>query len=225
MSTELSNSVSNNPIMDDDIDESFDVKPVEINLPAPLSNDELNKVHTMMKSKSNKELVTIITNLVTSRKDDKTNDTNIESTILKNLSSASKRELLNMMGPLLHQQNKHVVFQDSHSLDTVSEQNKTSHDELRKKLHNKIYMSNKNNLKKMYEKMSEGLTSFQNSGQETEQETEQVRDQTNSTNNNSENDIIKETKSKKKQKKLDREKLQSQLMDQMASLIKEQQLQ
>lgn len=194
-------------IQDDDIDENFDEKPVEINLPAPLSNDELNKVHVLMKSKSNKEITEIITKLMTSQKDSTQVDKmQLESSLLKNLSSSSKRELINMMGTILHQQNKHIVFQNACSLDTVTEQNKKSHDDLRKKLHEKIYMSNKNNLKKMYEKMTESMASLQN-------------DNIDNTDSNQEQN---KTKSKKKKNKLNSQKLQSQLMDQMASLLQEQ---
>ena len=203
-------------ICDDDIDESFDIKPIEVNLPAPLSTDELNKVHALMKTKSNKELSEIIAKLMTSKK----NNTEIEkvqkeSSLLKNLSSSSKRELLNMMDSILHQENKHVIFESADSLDTVTKQNKTSHDELRKKLHEKIYMSNKSNLKKMYEKMTEGMSSLQQDSQP----------QTNINDDESNEQSKEQSKSKKKKSKLNRNKLQSQLMEQLTSLLEEQKTQ
>jgi hypothetical protein len=206
-------------LRDDDIDESFDNKPIEVNLPAPLSTDELNKVHALMKTKSNKELSEIIAKLMTSKK----NNTEIEkvqkeSSLLKNLSSSSKRELLNMMDSILHQENKHVIFENADSLDTVTKQNKTSHDELRKKLHEKIYMSNKSNLKKMYEKMTEGMSSLQQDSQ--------PQTNINDENNEQSNEQSKEqSKSKKKKSKLNRNKLQSQLMEQLTSLLEEQKTQ
>ena len=200
---------------EDDIDETFDEKPVHVNLPVPLSNDELNKVHELMKTKSNKEISEIVTKIMTSEKEKKEIEKmKIESSILKNLNTSSKRELLNLLDLVLHQQNKHIVFENANMLETVTEDKKESHDELRKKLHSKIYMTNKNNMKKMYEKMSENLMSMQ---QESEQQTEQTSEQ------NVNSEITSEKKNKKKKNKLNRQKLQNQLMEQMANLLQEQQ--
>lgn len=198
----------------DELDESFDDKPVTLDLPTPLTNSELNKMHEMMKSKSNKEIMDIINQIATNGDKSELNKKDESSSILKNLKSSSKRELINMMSLLVNQKNKHLIFQNASKLDTVK--NDELRNELRKKLHNKIYMSNKNNLKKMYEKMAEGLQTL-----EEPSESHEPSDQ-NEQNITENIQSVKSSKSKKKNKKLNRQKLQEQFMNQMANLIKEQ---
>jgi hypothetical protein len=189
--------------IDDDIDESFDDKPKVVEVPELLSNEDLDKIHTLMKTKSNKEIIEIITKLVSTD----TNQTEfqkiqVQSGLLKNLGSSSKRDLLNMLDTIVTEKNKHVIFESSSKLQTVSDNNKQSNDELRKKLHQKIQMSNKKNQQQMYEKLMEQF-------QQSQKDSENQPNQSNETG----------LKPKKK-KKINNKLFQDDIVNQMAELLK-----
>jgi hypothetical protein len=198
----------------DDIDETFDNKPVEVNLPELLSTDELNHIHGFLKGKSNKELSEIVTKILTKNTDEnELQKMQLTSSIMKNLGTSSKRELLTTLDTILNSQNKYIVFESADKLNTITEEQKTSNDDLRKKLHQKIFMSNKKNQQKMYEKM---MTQFQQSQNQTEPTNTETNIETNTeTNTKSSDDKIK----KKKKNKKNNTAFQQNIIDQMTSIV------
>lgn len=200
----------------DDIDESFDSKPVEVTFPELLSTDELNQIHGFLKGKSNKELSELVTKILTKNTDqNEMQKMQITNSIMKNLGTSSKRELLTTLDTILNSQNKHIIFESADKLVTIqNEEQKSSNDELRKKLHQKIFMSNKKNQQKMYEKM---MNQFQKSQTETHevQETHEVEETQNLKSND---DKKKKKKNNKINKKINSDVFQQNIIEQMTAI-------
>jgi hypothetical protein len=208
-----SNMLNNNNVSDDnDIDETFDDKPVEIKLPELLSNDELDKIHGFLKGKSNKELSELVTKLLTKDKNkDELQRMQLTNSIMKNLGTSSKRELLNTLDTIINTENKHIVFDSADKLTTISEEKKSSNDELRKKLHQKIFMTNKKNQSKMYEKMMQQFkdsTSEKPDGTASEKPDESASEKPDD-----------EKKKKKKNKKINKTAFQEDIVNQMMQIL------
>jgi hypothetical protein len=190
---------------DDELDEQFnekvdntdDDKIKQIDIPPPLSNEELTKLNELVKTKSNKELVDYITQLVllNSKKNSDIEKLQIQNNVAKMYTGNSKRCLIEIISKFVNQKNKHIIFTDSTELKTMTEKQKLSHDELKEKLRNKL--KSKQNMTKMYEELQEQLKGSE------------LGDLINSEN----------TEGKKK-KKLDPKKLQTKLVNQMANLLK-----
>ncbi len=189
--------------LDDQLDEDFNQKPVVVDTPAPLSNDELSKINELIKNKSNKELVDYISKLILTNTD---NLSDVQKLQMQHNSNKmyegnSKRVLIETIGKFINQNNKNIIFDDASKLKTMNEE-QLSREELRQKLRNKLKSNSSNskqNLTKMYEKLQEEL---QNS---------ELGDSLNP---------VEENLTKKKKKKLDPKKLQNQLVSQMANLMK-----
>ncbi len=197
-----------NIMIDNDIDENFDSFSTEIKMSQLLSTDELSRINNLMKSKSNKELSDIISKLITHNNNgvnelDDVKKMEVSTSIIKNLNSSSKRELLLMLNTLLTQNNKHIALETSSNSETINDEHISS-EELRKKLHQKIFMSNKKNLQKMYQKMAENFQNTENIS-ETNQATET-------------NDTQKQKK--KKKNKINQQSFQNQIINQMAEIVK-----
>ena len=196
-----------NFVQDDEIDEDFNQKPVVVDTPAPLSNEQLAKMNELIKNKSNKELVEYISQLVlvnTSNLSD-VQKAQMQHNLGKMYDGNSKRALIETITKFINQKNKYIIFDDVTKLKTVNEEQKLSREELREKLRNKIKSnssSSKQNLTNMYEKLQEEL-------QNTELG-ETIKS----------DGVEGELKKKKKNKKLDPKKLQSKLVNQMANLMK-----
>jgi hypothetical protein len=204
------NIMTDNIMTDTDIDETFDSVPAEIKMPPLLSTDELNTIIGLMKSKSNKEISDIISKLLTNNNDklDNVKKMEVETSIMKNLNSSSKRELLSMLNTLVTQNNKYIVLESVNKLESNNNDEQISSDELRKKLHQKIFMSNKKNLQKMYEKMAENF------------QTENISQTTETTQTIESNDTHKQKKKTKKKNKINQQSFQNQIINQMAEIVK-----
>lgn len=193
--------------IDDEIDEDFNQKPVVVDTPAPLSNEELAKMNELIRNKSNKELIDYISQFVLSNTENLSDiqKAQMQHNASKMYDGNSKRALIETITKFINQKNKYIVFNDVAKLKTMNEEQKLSRDELRKKLHNKMKSSSKPNLTKMYEKLQEEL-----------QNTELGE----ALNNDNVEAAEGELKKKKKNKKLDPKKLQNKLVNQMANLMK-----
>ena len=195
---------------DTDIDETFDSAPTEIKMPQLLSVDELNTINKLMKSKSNKELSDIIHKLITNNKDDELDNNKkieLKTGIMQHLNSSSKRELLSMLTTLLTQNNKHIALETSNNSENINDE-QISSEELRKKLHQKIFMSNKKNLQKMYQKMAENF------------QTENISETPEANQTIEINDTQKQKKKNKKKNKINQQTFQNQIINQMAEIVK-----
>ena len=231
--------MADNIMNDNDIDETFDSAPTEIKMPQLLSVDELKTINELMKSKSNKELSDIITKLITNNNNglngtDRLDDAKkmeFRKSIMQNLHTSSKRELLSMLSTLLTQNNKHIVLdsipsiqsnrasvldsipsiQSSNKSESINNDKQISSEELRKKLHQKIFMSNKKNLQKMYEKMAENF-----------QKTENISETPEPNQTTEINDTQKQKKKNKNKKKnkINQQTFQNQIINQMAEIVK-----
>lgn len=216
--------MADNIMADNDIDETFDSTPTEIKMPQLLSADELNTINKLMKSKSNKELSDIIHKLITNNKDDELDNNKkmeLKTGIMQHLNSSSKRELLSMLTTLLTQNNKHIVLdsipsiqsnrasalESSNNSETIDAE-QISSEELRKKLHQKIFMSNKKNLQKMYQKMAENFQKENISETPEANQTIEI------------NDTQKQKKKNKKKNKINQQTFQNQIINQMAEIVK-----
>jgi hypothetical protein len=194
---------------DDEIDEDFS-KPqseenFDLNIPLPLDQSELNEIQDILKSKSGSELREYLTKLMTfSMKDTNSfQSTQVGTNVQKTYGSSSKREVISVIMTIVNQQNKHFILNKTqHIVQIVQQETKESREELRQKLRNKIKSGDKTNMQKMYETLQE--------------EYEKMQEQENSI----ETDGGEEKKKKKKKKKLDPKKLQNQLINQMASYMK-----
>jgi len=192
---------------DNELDETFDSTPITLDLPQPLTSEESAKLLELMKSKSNKELTELVTN-ISIHHNDKLNDMQkmqLSTNFKQNLGNISKRELINTISQIVNQSNKNLVFQDSSKLETLNEKEKLSRDELLKKLHEKQKMSNKNNIKKMYEKLQEEMN--------------QQSEQTQSEQTQSEE---KKKKKKKKNKNANPKQMQEMLVNKLTEFMKTQ---
>lgn len=240
--TDLTNNVANNVIdmnneidkIDDidDIDETFDNKPVEVNLPELLSTDELNQIHGVLRGKSNKELSELITKILTKNTEkNELQKMQLTKSIMKNLGTSSKRELLTTFDTILNTQNKHIVFESADKLSTIGSEQKSKNDDLRKKLHDKIFMSNKKNQQKMYDKMMKQFQESQNqTNTETNTETNTKTNTEINTETNTETQEIKETentksnddkikkKKKNKKNKINNTAFQQNIIEQMTAI-------
>jgi hypothetical protein len=193
--------------IDDEIDEEFTSKKNNFELPTPLSNEELAQMMGILKNKSHKELLTYLKQLLTSNLPenmDGLQKMQIETNIQKKYENASKREIISGINISINNKNKDIIFKQQEKAIFVEE--KLSREELRQKLRNKLKTTshNNNNPHKMYEKLQEELQQL-NMGENNEIQ---------------ENDNNTEEKKKKKNKKIDPKKIQSQLINQMASYIK-----
>lgn len=197
---------------DDEIDEDFTSKPVVVNTPSPLSNEELSKLNDLVINKSNKELMEYISQLVSSSAD---NLTDIQKQQMKNgvnkiYGNFSKKALIEVIANFVNEKNKHVVFNDVTQLKTMDEEQKLSREELRQKLRNKLKSGNSRN-----NKQSQQLEQLEQLQQQLENfDIGQILDQNETTGGNNDN------KPKKKKKKIDPKKLQNKLIGQMANLMK-----
>jgi len=193
-------------IFDDDIDEQFNEKTQEkvIDLPTPLSNDELAKLHSLLQSKSNKDLLQCITNVMqeNNKSVDAFQRAQIDTAIAKTHANMSKFALIETLTKIVNVKNKHIVFGDDVKLSTMTTQQKPSREELLKKLHNKKKMANKNTMQQMYEKLQEELANANLDENGDDLTGDQV------------------LQKKKKNKKLDPKKLQNKLMAQMTNAVK-----
>ena len=215
--------MTDNIMNDNDIDETFDSAPTEIKMPQLLSVDELKTINELMKSKSNKELSDIITKLITNNNNglngtDRLDDAKkmeFRKSIMQNLHTSSKRELLSMLSTLLTTHNKHIALdlipsiQSSNKSESINNDKQISSEELRKKLHQKIFMSNKKNLQKMYEKMAENF-----------QKTENISETPEPNQTTEINDTQKQKKKNKKKNKINQQTFQNQIINQMAEIVK-----
>jgi hypothetical protein len=175
-----------NDEFDDEIDEDFkDTKPV-------LSNDDIDKINTLLTTKTKSELLEYINKL--------SSFDNLNFQLQKGINMAygnnSKKELITIIKGLINNKNKSVFFEETKQNEP---QEKLSREELRKKLHDKMKMSDKRNLQKMYEKLQDEYLNNQ---------------ETTETNNTSTD------KKKKKKKKIDPEKLKKELINQMTEIVK-----
>jgi len=197
--------------IDDEIDEDFTSKPVVVDTPSPLSNEELSKVNNLIRNKSNKELMEYISQLVSTSADNLTDvqKMQMQNGVSKMYGNFSKRALIEVIGKFVNEKNKHVVFNDVTQLKTMDEEQKLTREELRQKLRNKIKSGNSRNLNKQLEQLQEQL------------ENSDIGQMLNpdSQNENNENGDNKPEK-KKKKKKIDPKKLQNKLIGQMANLMK-----
>lgn len=186
--------------LNDDIDENFTSDPVVIDNPSPLTNEELVKVNELVKTKSNKELMEYIYNLVSINADNLTDvqKLQMQNGVNKVYENFSKKSLIEVISKFVNEKNKHVVFDDITKIKTMDEEQKLSRDELRQKLRKKIKSGNNKNLNKQLEQLQE-----------------QLKDSDINQNENENN-----TEKKKKKKKINPKKLQKEIMGQMANLMK-----
>lgn len=178
--------MSNMHEYDDEIDEEFK----ETN--NVLSNDEMDKINTLLLTKTKSELLEYINKLTSF------NNLNfqLEKGINITYGNNSKKELTKIIKEMVNKKNKYIFFEEPKQNES---EKKLSRDELRKKLHDKMKMSDKRNLQKMYEKLQDEYLNNQ--------------DMTETTNTISD-------KKKKKKKKMDAEKLKKQLINQMTEIVK-----
>lgn len=204
---------TNKEYFDDEIDEDFTSKPVVVDNPSPLSNEELSKVNELVKTKSNKELMEYISQLVSTSADNLTDvqKLQMQNGVSKMYGNCSKKALIEVISKFVNEKNKHVVFQDVTQLKTMNEDQKLSREELRQKLRNKIKSRNSRNLNKQLEELQEQL---ENS------DLGQMLNENENTNVNNDNETEKKTDKKKKKKKIDPKKLQNKLINQMTNLMK-----
>jgi hypothetical protein len=189
---------------DDDIDEDFSQPQSESNLdfniPTPLEQSELDEIQSILKSKSGSELRDYLTKLMTftMKGVDSFQSAQVGSNVQKTYGSSSKREVIGVIMTVVNKQNKHIIFNKTQPVVQVVQQE--SREELREKLRNKLKAGDKTNMQKMYETLQE--------------EYEKMQEQENPT------DTDGGEKKKKKKKKIDPKKLQNQLINQMASYMK-----
>lgn len=192
---------------DDDIDEDFS-KPqsesnIDFNIPLPLDQSELDEIQSILKSKSGSELRDYLTKLMTftMKGADNFQSAQVGSNVQKTYGSSSKREVVSVIMSVVNKQNKHIILTKPEPIvQVVQQETKESREELRQRLRNKIKAGDKTNLQKMYETLQE--------------EYEKMQEQENPT------DTDGGDKKKKKKKKIDPKKLQNQLINQMASYMK-----
>jgi len=194
---------------DDDIDEDFS-KPqseqnIDINIPLPLEQSEIDEIQNILKSKSGSELKDCLTKLMTStmKNVDSYQNIQIGNNVQKTYGSSSKREIIGVIMSIVNQQNKNIILNKNQPIiqnTQEKELSKESREELRQKLRNKIKAGDKTNMQKMYETLQE--------------EYEKLQQEENPTDSN------ETEKKKKKKKKLDPKKLQNQLINQMATYMK-----
>lgn len=196
--------------VDNDIDEDFTSKPVVIDIPSPLSNEELSKVNNLAKNKSNKELMEYITQLVSSSADNLTDiqKMQMQNGVSKMYENFSKKALIEVIGKFINEKNKHIIFNDVTQLKTMNEEQKLSREELRQKLRNKIKSGNSKNVNKQLEQLQEQL------------ENSDISQMLNQNETTGENIVEQKPEKKKKKKKIDPKKLQNKLMGQMVNLMK-----
>ncbi len=192
---------------DDDIDEDFS-KPqsesnLDFNIPIPLDQSERDEIQDVLKSKSGSELRDYLVKLMTftMKGSDTFQTAQVSTNIQKTYGSSSKREVVSVIMTVVNKQNKHIILAKSQPVvQVVQQETKESREELRQKLRNKIKAGDKTNMQKMYETLQE--------------EYDKLQEQENPT------DTDGAEKKKKKKKKLDPKKLQNQLINQMASYMK-----
>jgi hypothetical protein len=154
---------------DNELDETFDVpakEPIDFKMPDPLTEDELKQLTELMKTKSNKELSTLILD-VSIKNNPTMNDTQkmqLCENLKTNISSMSKRDLINVMCKIVNQQNKKLVFDDESNLKTMTTAQKLSREELIEKLKQKRMLNDKKKVQQIIEKLQE-----QNETENTEQ--------------------------------------------------------
>lgn len=198
-----------NDDIDDDIDEDFTSKPVVVDTPSPLSNEELSTLNNLIRNKSNKELMEYISQLVSTSADNLTDiqKMQMQNGVSKMYENFSKKALIEVIGKFVNNKNKNVVFNDVTQLKTMNEEQKLSREELLQKLRNKIKSGNSKNINKQLEQLQEQL---ENS------DINQMFNQNETTEENNDN----KSEKKKKKKKIDPKKLRNKLMGQMANLMK-----
>jgi hypothetical protein len=193
---------------DDEIDEDFTSKPVVVNTPSPLSNEELSKVNDLVKNKSNKELMEYISQLVSTSADNLTDiqKLHMQNGVSKIYGNFSKKALIDVIGNFINEKNKYVVFNDVTQLKTMNEEQKLSREELRQKLRNKLKSKNSRNNNQL-EQLEQLQKQLENS------DISQILNQNETTEENNDN-------KPKKKKKINPKKLQNKLIGQMANLMK-----
>jgi hypothetical protein len=215
---DLSKSVENVKIedfYDDEIDEDFS-KPqselesnINFDIPIPLDQSELDEIQNVLKSKSGSELRDYLIKLMTfSIKDtDSFQSAQVGNNVKKTYGSSSKREIISVIMTVVNKQNKHIILNKTpdylQTIQQETKETKETREELRQRLRNKIKVGDKTNMQKMYETLQEEYDKMQEQENPTDVEG----------GNGSE-------KKKKKKKKLDTKKLQGQLINQMATYMK-----
>ena len=104
---------------------------------------------------------------------------------------------------VVNKHNKHIIIAKTQPTVQVVQEQKESREELRQKLRNKMKTSNKNNIMKMYEQIQDELSNSDFNNETVDGEISENGE-----------------KKKKKKKKLNPAKLQSQLINQMANIIR-----
>ena len=152
-------------IDDDDIDESFTQKPqVDIKTlePEELSPEELEEMKKVLNTKSHKELRECLCDFammyVKDSQENSMQKMQITQNINKIYGSTSKQHIIDTLLNMLNKTNFHIIIKPKNVQKSHTEDVKPTREELLKKLHNKIKISNKANVQKEYKKLQEEIT-------------------------------------------------------------------